>query len=38
MDHDEREAGDVSEPDRPDDPAEVPMSDETPRPPAVAGR
>ena len=34
MDHDEREARDSSEPDRPDDPAEASMSDETPRPPA----
>ena len=34
MDHDEREARDVPEPDRPDDPAEASMSDETPRPPA----
>jgi hypothetical protein len=34
MDHDEREARDSSEPDRPDDAAEASMSDETPRPPA----
>ena len=34
MDHDEREARDSSEPDRPDDPAEASLSDETPRPPA----
>ena len=34
MDHDERDARDLPEPDRPDDPAAEPMSDETPQPPA----
>jgi hypothetical protein len=34
MDHDERDARDLPEPDRPDDAAGASMSDESPRPPA----